>query len=179
MRSVDFNTAGSAVPNSTSRRQFLHTASMATAALAAGQAFPARTRAQTAQRAPQPAGSPDHRIEITETEWELSPKKKVRTAAYNGQIPGQLIRLQEGRPAAIQIVNRLDHAEIVHWHGQWIPTDVDGAMEEGSPMIGPGAQTLISFTPRPSGLHWYHTHAMANRDLKYGLYHRPVRSTAT
>jgi FtsP/CotA-like multicopper oxidase with cupredoxin domain len=113
---------------------------------------------------------PDYRIEISEIEWELSPKKKVHTAAYNGQVPGQLIRLQEGKPASIEIVNRLDHAEIVHWHGQWIPPDVDGSMEEGSPMIAPGGQTRIAFTPRPSGLHWYHTHAMANRDLKHGLY---------
>jgi FtsP/CotA-like multicopper oxidase with cupredoxin domain len=43
-------------------------------------------------------------------------------------------------------------------------------MEEGSPMIPPGASTRIAFTPRPAGLHWYHTHAMANRNLKHGLY---------
>jgi FtsP/CotA-like multicopper oxidase with cupredoxin domain len=116
------------------------------------------------------AGAPDYRIEIAETEWELGPKKKVRTAVYSGKIPGQLIRLTEGKPVTIEIVNRLDRAEIVHWHGQWIPPDVDGSMEEGSPMIAPGGQTRIAFTPRPSGLHWYHTHAMANRDLKHGLY---------
>jgi hypothetical protein len=47
--------------------------------------------------------------------------------------------------------------------------DVDGSMEEGSPMIAPGARTH-HLHPRPSGLHWYHTHAMANRNLKRGLY---------
>ena len=78
--------------------------------------------------------------------------------------------LTEGKPVAIEIVNRLDRPEIVHWHGQWIPPNVDGAVEEGSPMIPAGASTLIEFTPRPAGLHWYHTHAMANRDLKRGLY---------
>ena len=67
-------------------------------------------------------------------------------------------------------MNRLDRPEIVHWHGQWIPVDADGAMEEGSPMIPAGGRTLIQFTPRPAGLHWYHTHAMAERDLKRGLY---------
>ena len=43
-------------------------------------------------------------------------------------------------------------------------------MEEGSPMIPAGGSTVIQFTPKPSGLHWYHTHAMAHRDLKRGLY---------
>jgi FtsP/CotA-like multicopper oxidase with cupredoxin domain len=117
-----------------------------------------------------PDSNPDYRIEIAEIDWELAPKKKLRTTAYGGRIPGQLLRLEEGKPVAIEIVNRLDRPEIVHWHGQWIPVDVDGAMEEGSPMIAPGGRTRISFTPRPSGLHWYHTHAMANRDLKRGLY---------
>ena len=42
-------------------------------------------------------------------------------------------------------------------------------MEEGSPMIPPGGSTQITFTPRPFGLHWYHTHAAAHRDLKRGF----------
>ena len=112
----------------------------------------------------------DYSIEIADLEWELGPRKKIHTTAYNGQIPGELFRLTEGKPVSIDIVNRLDHAEIVHWHGQWIPPAVDGAMEEGTPMIPPGRRTRIEFTPRPSGLHWYHTHAPANHDLHRGLY---------
>jgi FtsP/CotA-like multicopper oxidase with cupredoxin domain len=113
---------------------------------------------------------PDYRLEISEIDWELAPKKRIRTTAYSGQIPGPQLRVTEGKPVTIEIVNRLDRPEIVHWHGQWIPVDVDGSMEEGSPMIAPGSRTRIAFTPRPSGMHWYHTHAMANRNLKRGLY---------
>jgi FtsP/CotA-like multicopper oxidase with cupredoxin domain len=157
-----------------SRRQFLRRASLTAAAMVSNLAQPILAWTQTGTSAPPAAAgdadTPDYRIEIAEIEWELAPKKKLRTTAYNGQIPGNLLRLSEGKPAAIEIVNRLDRAEIVHWHGQWIPPDVDGSMEEGSPMIAPGGRTRIDFTPRPSGLHWYHTHAMANRDLKRGLY---------
>jgi FtsP/CotA-like multicopper oxidase with cupredoxin domain len=117
-----------------------------------------------------PAAEPDFRLEIAEVDWELGPRKKVRTTAYNGRIPGDLLRVAEGKPVTIEVVNKLDRDEIVHWHGQWIPTDVDGAMEEGSPMIPSGGRTLIAFTPGPSGLHWYHTHTSANRNLKRGLY---------
>lgn len=113
---------------------------------------------------------PDYTLEIGEIDWEIAPKKKVRTFAYNGQIPGPVLRVTEGKQVAIEIVNRTDHPEIVHWHGQWIPVPVDGASEEGSPMIASGASTRIVFAPRPAGLHWYHTHAMAHRDLKRGLY---------
>ncbi len=116
------------------------------------------------------AGSADYTIEIAEIEWEIAPKKKVHTSAYNSQIPGKLLRLTEGKPVTIDIVNRLDRPEIVHWHGQWIPSDVDGSSEEGTPMIPAGGRTRIQFTPKPSGLHWYHTHTSAARDLKRGLY---------
>jgi FtsP/CotA-like multicopper oxidase with cupredoxin domain len=133
-----------------------------------------RPNAQSAplQAVPTPnqTASPDFQIQIAETDWELSPKRKVRTFAYDGQIPGKLLRVTEGKPVTIGITNKLDRAEIVHWHGQWIPPDVDGSMEEGSPMIPPGGSTQITFTSRPFGLHWYHTHAAAHRDLKRGLY---------
>jgi len=140
-----------------SRRSFLRAASLAAASMATQRGFALPP-------------TPDYRIEIAEIEWELSSKKKIRTAAYSGQIPGRVLQLTEGKPVAIEIVNRLDRPEIVHWHGQWIPPNVDGAVEEGSPMIPAGSSTLIEFTPRPAGLHWYHTHAMANHDLKRGLY---------
>ncbi len=138
------------------RRSFLRNSALAAGAVAA--------------RGFGQAPAPDYRLEISEIEWELSPKKKIRIAAYNGQIPGPLIRMTEGKPVNIEITNKSDHAEIVHWHGQWIPSDVDGAMEEGSPMIPAGEKTLIQFTPRPAGLHWYHTHGMANHNLRHGLY---------
>jgi FtsP/CotA-like multicopper oxidase with cupredoxin domain len=161
-----------------SRRQFLGNASLAATAIVTRKLQAVIPWAQDSQlvaasspdSVSTPDSSPDHHIEIAEIEWELAPKKKIRTSAYNGQIPGKPLRLTEGKPVTIEIANRLDHPEIVHWHGQWIPPEVDGSMEEGSPMIAPGARTRIAFTPRPSGLHWYHTHAMARRDLKRGLY---------
>ncbi len=153
------------------RRAFLRQASAAATWMLTAPAFSlvAERPPDSSPSTPQ-EGAPDYRIEIADTEWELAPKKRIRTAAYGGKIPGQLIRLTEGKTATIEIVNRLDRPEIVHWHGQWIPSDVDGSMEEGSPMIPAGASTRISFTPRPAGLHWYHTHAMANHNLKHGLY---------
>lgn len=132
-----------------------------TSAAAASLLLPAPLRAQ------QPA---DYTLEISELEWEIAAGKKIHTSAYNGQIPGPPIRGMEGKPLTVDIVNRLSHPEIVHWHGQWIPPAVDGSMEEGTPMIAPGARTRIQFMPRPSGLHWYHTHTHANRDFRLGLY---------
>jgi FtsP/CotA-like multicopper oxidase with cupredoxin domain len=108
---------------------------------------------------------PDYRLDIAPVSWDFGPRHRLTTTAYNGQIPGPLLRMQEGRPVSIEISNRTDHPEIVHWHGLFLPADVDGAAEEGSPMIAPGSRTRIRFTPRPAGFRWYHTHTMAMGNL--------------
>jgi FtsP/CotA-like multicopper oxidase with cupredoxin domain len=112
----------------------------------------------------------DVHLEIAPLKLEVAPGKHVETIGYNDQVPGPLIRWPEGKPITIDVANRTNIPEIVHWHGLWIPSDQDGAMEEGSPMIAPGEQLRYHFTPRPSGLRWYHTHTMAGHNLKRGLY---------
>jgi FtsP/CotA-like multicopper oxidase with cupredoxin domain len=114
--------------------------------------------------------SADFRLDIAPFELEVAPGKRISTIAYNGRVPGPLIRWPEGKPVRIDVANRTDVPEIVHWHGMIIPSIEDGAAEEGSPMIAPGATRRYSFTPRPAGFRWYHTHAFAGRDLKRGLY---------
>ena len=114
--------------------------------------------------------APDYKIEIDTVEWELSPKHRIRTTTYNGQIPGPLLRFKEGRPVTIDIKNSSDRPEVVHWHGLFLPPIVDGAKEEGTPAIEPSASTRISFTPKPSGFRWYHTHTMAMNDLTRAQY---------
>src|ERR1700683_1701132 len=113
---------------------------------------------------------PDVKLEIAPLALEIAPGKVVRTVAYNGRVPGPLIRWPEGKPIVIDVLNHSTIPEIVHWHGLWIPSDMDGAGEEGSSMIAPGAQCRYSFTPRPGGFRWYHTHTFAGRDLKRSTY---------
>ena len=78
---------------------------------------------------------------------EVSSKRHIRSIAYNGQTPGPLLRLAEGRPYVTEIRNLTGDPEIIHWHGLHLPSETDGAMEEGSPMIAPGAQTRYIITP--------------------------------
>jgi FtsP/CotA-like multicopper oxidase with cupredoxin domain len=112
----------------------------------------------------------DYRIEIAPLTLELSPRHRLRTIAYNGQVPGPLLRFREGRPVSIEVVNRTDRPEVLHWHGLFLPPDVDGAAEEGTPPIAPGASARYVFTPRPAGFRWYHTHTMAMGDLTRAQY---------
>jgi len=45
---------------------------------------------------------------------------------------GARLRFREGQPVAVDVHNDTDTPELVHWHGQMIPSDVDDAAEEGT-----------------------------------------------
>jgi FtsP/CotA-like multicopper oxidase with cupredoxin domain len=112
----------------------------------------------------------DVKLEIAPLALEIAPGKIVRTVAYNSRVPGPLIRWPEGKPIVIDVLNRTSIPEIVHWHGLWTPSDMDGSTEEGGATIAPGAQFRYLFAPRPAGFRWYHSHIVAGRDLKRATY---------
>jgi FtsP/CotA-like multicopper oxidase with cupredoxin domain len=121
-------------------------------------------------RAQATAPSPDHTIRIAPVSLQIGPNKVIQTTGYNGTIPGPPLRLKEGMPVTIKVVNDSGYPNLVHWHGLFIPPLQDGAVEEGSPIIPPGESLLYSFTPKPSGTRWYHSHAMAMTDLNRSTY---------
>ncbi len=152
------------------RRDFLRLSGLG----AAGAALPACTEPALAQSAagqssllPAPA---DHTIRIGRSLIELAPDHIVSTTTYNGQFPGPLLRFKEGQRVTVDIQNDTDQPELLHWHGQKIPADVDGAEEEGSRVITPHGSLRESFVPQPSGFRFYHTHVRAADDLGRGQY---------
>jgi FtsP/CotA-like multicopper oxidase with cupredoxin domain len=112
----------------------------------------------------------DHTIRIAPVSLEIAPNKVIRTTAYNGTVPGPPLRLKEGKPVSINVINDSGYPNLIHWHGLFIPPVQDGAVEEGSPIISPGESLLYSFTPNPAGTRWYHSHAMAMTDLNRSTY---------
>jgi hypothetical protein len=113
---------------------------------------------------------PDYTLNIVAGLVELSPDHVVSTTLYNGQFPGPLLRFTEGQRVVVDIHNHTDTPELVHWHGQMISSDVDGAFEEGSPYVPAHGTRRISFVPTPSGFRSYHTHVPAGGDLNRGTY---------
>jgi FtsP/CotA-like multicopper oxidase with cupredoxin domain len=112
----------------------------------------------------------DYTIRIGVGPVELAPDHIVSTTLYNGQFPGPLIRFKEGQRAVVDIYNDTDVPELVHWHGQMIGSDVDGAAEEGTPFIPARGFRRIAFMPKPAGFRFYHTHVVAGADLHRGTY---------
>jgi len=118
-----------------------------------------------------PAGKADITLRIGEVTLDLAPRRSVRTLAYNGQVPGPVLRATQGQPVIVDVWNDTKQEDIVHWHGFHIPSEVDGAYEEGTPGVPPnGGRRRYVFTPDPAGSRWYHSHNPAGRDLRKGTY---------
>jgi len=113
---------------------------------------------------------PDFTLRIAQADIEIAPKRVIRTLAYNGMSPGPLLRMKEGQPVTIEVINDTGEADIAHWHGLHIPSAVDGATEEGTPLVPAHGSARYSFTAMPSGTRWYHSHVSAGRNLKRATY---------
>ena len=163
-----------------SRRRFIELAGAATGGVLLGSRTALSQSPMTMPRDPGSAATAsgsapheeraDHAIRIGTGLVEVGPQRILSTATYNGQFPGPLLRLKEGRRVVVDIHNDTDTPEQLHWHGQFLQPDVDGAAEEGTPFIPPHGMRRIAFIPGPSGLRFYHTHLHAGPDLHAGLY---------
>ena len=121
------------------------------------------------------ATKPDNLLRIAPHRLELAPGKVIDTFAYNGAVPGPVLRLREGQPVSIDIRNDTDIDDIIHWHGLYVPANADGAVEEGSPIIPRGETRRYNFVAKPAGTRWYHSHDMAHTDLTRSLYGGALR----
>ena len=147
------------------RRDFLKWGGLV--ALAAGGSAGGTTAC--ARPAP-PGGKADYTLRIGTGAVELAPDHVVSTLTYNGQFPGPLLRFKEGRRTSVDVFNDTGSPEQLHWHGQQVGVDVDGAAEEGTPYIPAHGMRRISFVPGPAGFRFYHTHVVPRADLSRGQY---------
>jgi FtsP/CotA-like multicopper oxidase with cupredoxin domain len=161
--------------NRLSRRQFLLASTLA----GGGLMFPISALAQKPMQMPMASATPtppvktgpaDVTLRIGPVLVDVTKDKTMSTVRYNGLVPGPLIRLREGKQVSVQIFNDTDTPEFVHWHGQFIPSEVDGAGEEKSIVVPSRGQVSYQFNPRPAGIRWVHTHVMPGSNLYGGLY---------
>jgi FtsP/CotA-like multicopper oxidase with cupredoxin domain len=90
--------------------------------------------------------------------------------------PGPAIVLRRDQPVEITLENRLAEATAIHWHGMELDSYYDGVHgfsgvgAQVTPMIEPGEQFVVRFTPPRAGTFIYHTHLHDYRQLTSGLY---------
>lgn len=78
--------------------------------------------------------------------------------AYNGTIPGPVLRVVHGQRLRARFVNHTGGPSTIHWHGMILPNNMDGAEGVTQSAVRNGGSFLYEFTPGPPGTRWYHDH---------------------
>lgn len=123
-------------------------------ALPAGLPLPSLSVLKNTSSAP---GSFTARLTAGEHEVELAAGVRTKVWAYNGQLPGPLIEVNEGDTVEVRLSNQLPQATTIHWHGLPVPPDQDGNPQDAVPA---GAERTYRYKlPMGSaGTYWYHPH---------------------
>src|SRR5215469_5018032 len=96
----------------------------------------------------------DYTLRIAPVTVELDRSHILSTIGYNNSAPGPVLRMREGKPVTVDVINDTDTPEFVHWHGMLVPPEVDGTEEEGSPLVPPNGRRRFQLSPRPAGSRW-------------------------
>ena len=103
-------------------------------------------------------------------QWEVTPGEFVDAYAYNGMVPGPLLRVTEGDQVRIVLKNELPEPTILHIHGPVLPNSMDGVPDVTQPLIQPGESFTYDFEIHPAGTFVYHTHHNSAVQEAKGLY---------
>jgi FtsP/CotA-like multicopper oxidase with cupredoxin domain len=90
--------------------------------------------------------------------------------AFNGSVPGPVIRARQGDRLQIDVTNRLGEPTTVHWHGLRVPVGMDGVPYLSQPPIEPGETFTYGFDLLDAGTYWYHPHINSSEQVGRGLY---------
>ena len=104
-----------------------------------------------------------------EITWETMPGTSFPAMAYNGIVPGPIIRVTEGDKVRVHVTNEMSQSTAVHWHGLFVPVNMDGVPFITQPPIAPGTTFTYEFTARNAGSHMYHSHHNAAEQVTRGL----------
>src|SRR6202521_1321621 len=94
-----------------------------------------------------PLAKPDLTLRIAPVSVEIAPGVVIKTVGYNGKVPGPILRMREGKRVTVDVRNETDMPEIVHCHGQFVASDVDGSEEEGTPVVPAHGNRQYTFEP--------------------------------
>ena len=89
--------------------------------------------------------------------------------AYNGGIPGPVIRAKRGERLRIHVENGLPQPTTVHWHGIRLPVAMDGVPFLTQPPIKPGENFVYEFDVEDAGTFWYRPHFNSSEQVARGL----------
>ncbi len=101
---------------------------------------------------------------------EVVPGFKFHTLAFNNQIPGPEIRVQQGDKVRVIFKNKTELNHTIHWHGLHVPWRMDGVPYVTQMPVMPGQEFVYEFTAEPYGTHFYHCHWGTLLHMQSGMF---------
>src|SRR3989344_7416655 len=96
--------------------------------------------------------------------------QEVKMLAYNGSIPGPLIKVPQNAQVTINFKNDTDVDSTLHSHGVRLDNKFDGVPEVTQKAVGPGESFTYKLKFPDTGIFWYHPHIREDYAQELGLY---------
>ncbi len=94
----------------------------------------------------------------------------VSMFGFNGRSPGPLINVERGATVIVRVVNAIDAATAVHWHGVRLDNLFDGTPGLTQPPIASGSTFVYRVRFPDVGVFWYHPHVREDVQQSLGLF---------
>lgn len=112
----------------------------------------------------------EYRLYVDIFKQEIVPGFAFHTLAFNDQVPGPEIRVNEGDKVRVFFKNKTQLNHTIHWHGLYVPYRMDGVPYVTQMPVMPGQEFVYEFTAEPYGTHFYHCHWGTVLHLQAGMY---------
>ena len=90
--------------------------------------------------------------------------------AFNGQVPGPLIRVPQGATITVRFRNRIELPSTVHWHGLRLENQFDGVPGLTQAEVAAGGSFTYRVHFPDAGVYWYHPHVREDIAQSMGLF---------
>lgn len=96
--------------------------------------------------------------------------RTVKRLAYNGQIPGPVLKVEKDAEITLKFTNNLDVETTLHSHGLRLDNKFDGVPDVTQKPIKIGESFTYKLKFPDEGIYWYHPHVREDYTQELGLY---------
>lgn len=96
--------------------------------------------------------------------------KEIKMLAYNGSIPGPVLKVKKGAEVTINFTNNTDVPTTVHSHGVRVENKYDGVPGSTQNAVAIGENFTYKIKFPDEGVYWYHPHVREDYAQELGLY---------
>lgn len=108
-------------------------------------------------------------LDIQEVTHEILEGVPVTAWAFNGILPGPVLRVTEGDLVRVHFTNTHHQPHTIHWHGIYADQKYDG-VPHTSLAVMPGESYTYEFVAESPGTFLYHCHVDSYRHIDMGMY---------